>query len=96
VLFCCYTNPATCSQFSTALTGFEELYGRQYHIDILDIWSEHTPYPCNQVGGRSAVTWRAVRSSAAQVLQAVFGSVDGAATCQIPGVPGLWLQPHGC
>ncbi len=34
-------------------SGFEELYGDKYHVDVLDIWTHHTPYPFNQVGGPS-------------------------------------------
>ncbi|KAI7838470.1 hypothetical protein COHA_007733 [Chlorella ohadii] len=29
--------------------GFEELYGDKYHVDVLDIWTHHTPYPFNQM-----------------------------------------------
>lgn len=28
--------------------GFEQLYGSKYHVDIVDIWTAHTPYPFNQ------------------------------------------------
>ncbi|KAL4447742.1 hypothetical protein ABPG75_004961 [Micractinium tetrahymenae] len=29
--------------------GFEELYGSKFHVDVLDIWTHHTPYPFNQM-----------------------------------------------
>ncbi len=28
--------------------GFEHMYGRKYHIDIVDLWSHHTPWPYNE------------------------------------------------
>lgn len=34
---------------NTTHAGFEELYGARYHVDVLDIWAHHTPYPFNQV-----------------------------------------------
>ncbi|DBB01119.1 hypothetical protein WJX77_006919 [Trebouxia sp. C0004] len=30
-------------------SGFQILYGNQYHLDIVDIWSQHTPWPMNQI-----------------------------------------------
>ncbi|KAL6770016.1 MGD1 [Auxenochlorella protothecoides x Auxenochlorella symbiontica] len=29
--------------------GFEELYGDAYKIDVLDIWTDYTPWPCNRL-----------------------------------------------
>ena len=30
--------------------GFEQLYGEnKYHIDVVDLWSYHTPWPFNQL-----------------------------------------------
>lgn len=30
--------------------GFDELYGvGKYHVDVLDIWTHHTPWPFNQL-----------------------------------------------
>lgn len=46
--------------------GFEELYGGKYHVDIVDIWSRHTPYPFNQTPKtysflvKYSFLWRAV------------------------------------
>ena len=28
--------------------GFEHMYGQKYHIDIVDLWSLHTPWPYNE------------------------------------------------
>jgi 1,2-diacylglycerol 3-beta-galactosyltransferase len=28
--------------------GFEHLYGQKYHIDIVDLWTHHTPWPYNE------------------------------------------------
>ena len=28
--------------------GFRELYGDKYHIDVVDLATEHSPYPFNQ------------------------------------------------
>lgn len=28
--------------------GFEHMYGQKYHIDIVDLWSHHTPWPYNE------------------------------------------------
>lgn len=30
-------------------SGFQELYGSKYHIDIVDVWSHHTPWPYNEL-----------------------------------------------
>lgn len=30
-------------------SGFQILYGDQYHLDVVDIWSQHTPWPLNQI-----------------------------------------------
>lgn len=40
----------TAAHASGPTAGFEELYGSRYHVDILDIWTHHTPYPFNQAG----------------------------------------------
>lgn len=29
-------------------SAFKELYGNKYEIDIVDMWTDHTPYPYNQ------------------------------------------------
>ena len=29
--------------------GFQELYGEKYKIDVVDLWSRHTPWPFNQL-----------------------------------------------
>ena len=28
--------------------GFEHMYGQKYHIDIVDLWTDHTPWPYNE------------------------------------------------
>ena len=31
--------------------GFEQLYGNQYHFDIVDMWTQHTYFPFNRAAG---------------------------------------------
>lgn len=31
--------------------GFEQLYGDQYHFDIVDMWTQHTYFPFNRAAG---------------------------------------------
>ncbi|BDA40481.1 probable monogalactosyldiacylglycerol synthase, chloroplas [Coccomyxa sp. Obi] len=44
--------------------GFEQLYGDDYQVDYVDIWSNHTPYPFNQLPKtysfmvRNSLMWR--------------------------------------